>query len=86
MVSEWISYTIGKGYGFQSGFPPFSFTVYINFTVKIRKRLREFEELHKRLREFENYESLKGLSYEIDFENVDENLQILALRRAAAGF
>jgi hypothetical protein len=29
---------------------------------------------------------LKGLSYEIDFENVDENLQILALTRAAAGF
>ncbi len=30
--------------------------------------------------------TLKGLSYEIDFENVDENLQILALTRAAAGF
>ncbi len=29
---------------------------------------------------------LKGLSYEIDFENVDENWQILALKRAAAGF
>ncbi len=29
---------------------------------------------------------LKGLSYEIDFENVDENLQILALTRASAGF
>jgi hypothetical protein len=29
--------------------------------------------------------SLKGLSYEIDFENVDENLHILALIRAAAG-
>ncbi len=29
---------------------------------------------------------LKGLSYEIDFENVDENLQILALIRAATGF
>ncbi len=29
---------------------------------------------------------LKGLSYEIDFENVDENLQILALTRAAVGF
>jgi hypothetical protein len=28
---------------------------------------------------------LKGLSYEIDFKNVDENLQILALIRAAAG-
>jgi hypothetical protein len=26
------------------------------------------------------------LSYKIDFENVDENLQILALIRAAAGF
>jgi len=29
---------------------------------------------------------LKGLSYEIDFENVDENGQIFALIRAAAGF
>ncbi len=29
---------------------------------------------------------LKGLSYEIDFENVDKNRQILALTRAAAGF
>ncbi len=29
---------------------------------------------------------LKGLSYEIDFENVGENWQILALTRAAAGF
>ncbi len=29
---------------------------------------------------------LKGLSYEIDFKNVDENWQILALTRAAAGF
>ncbi len=29
---------------------------------------------------------LKGLSYEIDFKNVDENGQILALLRAAAGF
>ncbi len=27
---------------------------------------------------------LKGLSYEIDFENVDENGQILSLTRAAA--
>jgi hypothetical protein len=29
---------------------------------------------------------LKGLTYEVDFENVDDNLQILALMRAAAGF
>ncbi len=29
---------------------------------------------------------LKGLSHEIDFENFDENLQILALIRAVAGF
>jgi hypothetical protein len=28
---------------------------------------------------------LKGLSYEIDFENVDENFQMFALIRAAAG-
>ncbi len=30
--------------------------------------------------------SLKGLSHEIDFKNVDENWQILALTRAAAGY
>ncbi len=29
---------------------------------------------------------LKGLSHEIDFKNLDENGQILALLRAAAGF
>ncbi len=29
---------------------------------------------------------LKGLSYEIDFKNFDENWQILALTRAATGF
>jgi hypothetical protein len=29
---------------------------------------------------------LKGLSHEIDFKNVVENGQILALTRAAAGF
>jgi hypothetical protein len=29
---------------------------------------------------------LKGLSHEIDFKNVDENEQILALIRAVAGF
>ncbi len=30
--------------------------------------------------------SLKGLSHEIDFNNDDENLQMLALISAAAGF
>jgi hypothetical protein len=30
--------------------------------------------------------NLKGLSHEIDLKNVDENGQILALIRAAAGF
>jgi hypothetical protein len=30
--------------------------------------------------------SLKGLSHEIDFKNVDENGQNLALTRVAAGF
>jgi hypothetical protein len=29
---------------------------------------------------------LKGLSHEIDFKNVDQNGQILALIRAGAGF
>jgi hypothetical protein len=43
-------------YGFLSGFPPFSLTVYRNFTVKIRKRFREFEELCKRLRGFQEIE------------------------------
>ncbi len=43
-------------YGYLSGFPPFSFTVYSNFTVDIHKRLHEFEEICKRLREFEEIE------------------------------
>ncbi len=34
-----------RGYGFLSGFPPISFTMYSNFTVEIRKRLNEFEEI-----------------------------------------
>ncbi len=34
----------------------------------------------------QNSRPLKGLSHEIDFKNVDENGQILALTRAAAGF
>ncbi len=33
-----------------------------------------------------NKSPLKGLSHEIDFKNVDENGQNLALARAAAGF
>ncbi len=33
-----------------------------------------------------NLTGLKGLSHEIDFKNVDENGQMLALTRAAAGF
>ncbi len=44
------------GYDFLSGFAPFSFTVYSNLTVEIRKRLREFEEICKRLRDFEEIE------------------------------
>ncbi len=32
------------------------------------------------------FDPLKGLSHEIDFKNVDENGQILALMRSAAGF
>jgi hypothetical protein len=34
----------------------------------------------------ERVHRLKGLSHEIDFKNVDENGQILASLRAAAGF
>jgi hypothetical protein len=33
-----------------------------------------------------NFNILKGLSHEIDFKKVDENGQILAKIRAAAGF
>jgi hypothetical protein len=35
---------------------------------------------------FKEKHGLKGLSHEIDFKNIDENGQILALLRAAAGF
>ncbi len=38
------------------------------------------------LRRLLNIQYWKGLSHEIDFKNVDENGQILALLRAAAGF
>jgi hypothetical protein len=40
-------------YGFISGFPLFSFTVYSNFTVEKRQRLCEFENISKRLCEIE---------------------------------
>jgi hypothetical protein len=40
----------------------------------------------KRISEKLKLKYLKGLSHEIDFKNVDENGQILALLRAAAGF
>jgi hypothetical protein len=39
-VSVWTSKTIGREYGFLSGFPPSSFTVYSKFTEEIHKRLR----------------------------------------------
>jgi hypothetical protein len=55
------------GYGFLSGFLPFSFTVYSNWTVEIHKRLREFEEISKRLPEFEEIETPR-LSCRGDFE------------------
>ncbi len=35
---------------------------------------------------FQQGDDLKGLSHETDFKNVDENGQIFALIRAAAGF
>ncbi len=41
---------------------------------------------HRQFMVKSNYTLLKGLSHEIDFKNVDENGQILALLRAAAGF
>jgi hypothetical protein len=40
----------------------------------------------KDLRWPKNMILLKGLSHEIDFKNVGENWQILALTRAAAGY
>jgi hypothetical protein len=44
-------------------------------------------EMHESmLTSFSISDYLKGLSYKIDFENVDKNLQILAFTRAAAGF
>jgi hypothetical protein len=46
-----------EGGWFLSGFPPFSFTVNSNFTVEVRKKLCEFEEIHKRLREFQEIKS-----------------------------
>ncbi len=44
------------GMGFYQEFPPFSFTMYSNFTVEKCKRLHEFEEIRKMLREFEEIE------------------------------
>jgi hypothetical protein len=44
---------MGRGVWLLQGFPPFSFTVYSNFTEEICKRLREFEEIWKSLLEFE---------------------------------
>ena len=38
------------------------------------------------LQNVQYFKNLKGLSHEIDFKNVVENGQILALIRAAAGF
>jgi hypothetical protein len=40
----------------------------------------------KRVVDLEKYSTLKGLSHEIDFKNVDSNLQNLALLRDASGF
>jgi hypothetical protein len=51
----------------EGGFPPFSFTVYSNLTVEIRKRLREFEVICKRLREFEKIE-IPRQAVEVDCE------------------
>jgi hypothetical protein len=47
-----------------------------------RKKKKTVMHLYSALTKY----SLKGLSHEIDFKNVDENGQILALLRAAAGF
>jgi hypothetical protein len=48
--------TIGQGVWFFS----FLCTLYINFTVEIRKRLRKFAEIHKRSCEFEEIEISKA--------------------------
>ena len=48
---------------------------------------RRFNFFFKGPRPFKQQKTLlKGLSHEIEFKNVDENGQILALIRAAAGF
>ncbi len=50
----------------------------------LRIRIRENLDLDPHWSQ--NSGALKGLSHEIDFKNVDENGQILAILRAAAGF
>ncbi len=63
----------------------------VPFSSKIVKffLLQGQSRLFKIVRKWElntTVKALKGLSHEIDFKNVDENGQILALLRAAAGF
>ncbi len=57
-------------------------TSFWNYMIQISIRLMNFQNIYSRLRKLQ---ILKGLSHEIDFYNVDENLQMLALIRAAAG-
>ncbi len=57
---------------FYQVFLLFSLTVYSNFTVKIHKRLREFEELCKRLRGFQEIE-ISRQSVEVTVNRKEEN-------------
>ncbi len=66
--------------------PPSGFIfLEISFSRKSSKDFRFRENVRPSAVNFREH-NLKGLSHEIDFKNVDENGQILALLRAAAGF
>jgi hypothetical protein len=64
----------GREFGFLSGFRPYSFIVYSNFTVEICKRLRQFEEIRKRLCEFEEIKS-QGKAEEVTVNSKEETLK-----------
>ncbi len=65
--------------------PPTMLNFYQLHNVLIVKSIASFSE--RKVSIFSLFSGgLKGLSYEIDFKNFDENWQILALTRATAGF
>ncbi len=58
------------------------YVLYVVRTVDVMRKLLDIFLLHTKYK----ISGLKRLSHEIDFKNIDENGQILALIRAAAGF